>query len=729
MRNFITKSLKSLFILSFIILFSGKLYSQTQVYNVFTPRGSLVPNTYTMPELSSSQLASLNNQVISGFPSATLLEYATQLYNCHAYAWHISEGGGKVWINTGAQFIYWEDGSYDEVSEACATKVRYSGDHSAVTTNTPNVYISKWGAGPRMRHNKNDVPQGYSTPYKFYARAIEVNSGPELISALSAAQSCCRKVHILGSVTFTVSTLVTVPSCVTLVMHSGSNVTFAGGMVVNGSLTTNGATLNFASGTGLVINGTINSQNTLFTGSYNWSGIVINSSTIFISNTIRYAVTGLTLTASTYLQSNNIHDCGMGMHVSNTHISLPTGNKIQNNNGTGVLFSGYSQGLFFPNNKIINNDLNIFIESNAHPDFGVYTGLNDQGRNSIYGGYPYDIRSQYTGTISAQCNWWGGYPIYPPYNPYLDVTSPYGSINVDYALNYNPNPLIGIIEETHNTKGRSLQKSSIEAIESIEGIKEFDEARALLQDTLKRKEGENLLLNILSKHSDKQSGRLAFVALYYYYNTIEDEDSKKMILLESTHKDESLSSLAMYFKARDYKESGDYKSAIEELEKAVNKRHSSDIMPYVYYDLGTLYCYNLDDKEKGEKYYRELAEKYPGEAITKTVLSIRKLPPKEKEPPTETTDETVITETKLFANYPNPFNPSTIIKYQLSEASLVSLKVYDVMGKEVTTLVNSFQNKGSYDITFNAQGLSSGIYFYKLNVNGKQLINKMLLMK
>jgi hypothetical protein len=86
-------------------------------------------------------------------------------------------------------------------------------------------------------------------------------------------------------------------------------------------------------------------------------------------------------------------------------------------------------------------------------------------------------------------------------------------------------------------------------------------------------------------------------------------------------------------------------------------------------------------------------------------------------------------EIKLHQNYPNPFNPSTVIKYQLSDASQVSLRVYDVMGREVTTLVNSFQNEGNYDVTFNANCLASGIYFYKLNTNGKQLINKMLLMK
>ena len=91
--------------------------------------------------------------------------------------------------------------------------------------------------------------------------------------------------------------------------------------------------------------------------------------------------------------------------------------------------------------------------------------------------------------------------------------------------------------------------------------------------------------------------------------------------------------------------------------------------------------------------------------------------------------EEIPTTYSLSQNYPNPFNPSTIIKYQLADASQVSLKVYDVMGREVATLVNSYQNKGSYDVTFNATGLSSGIYFYRLNAGGQQFINKMLLMK
>jgi hypothetical protein len=130
--------------------------------------------------------------------------------------------------------------------------------------------------------------------------------------------------------------------------------------------------------------------------------------------------------------------------------------------------------------------------------------------------------------------------------------------------------------------------------------------------------------------------------------------------------------------------------------------------------------------------FDELVKTYPDYPLAEVANTVYRMTKDGYEKPTEDEDKegaVIPTKTKLFANYPNPFNLSTVIKYQLSDASQVSLKVYDIMGREVATLVNSFQNKGSYDVTFNANGLASGIYFYKLNAGGKQFINKMLLMK
>ena len=71
----------------------------------------------------------------------------------------------------------------------------------------------------------------------------------------------------------------------------------------------------------------------------------------------------------------------------------------------------------------------------------------------------------------------------------------------------------------------------------------------------------------------------------------------------------------------------------------------------------------------------------------------------------------------LRQNYPNPFNPSTVIEYSIPSAGLVSLEVYDILGKKVETLVNEYQNGGSYKIIFRRKDLSSGIYFYRLIVS------------
>ena len=72
----------------------------------------------------------------------------------------------------------------------------------------------------------------------------------------------------------------------------------------------------------------------------------------------------------------------------------------------------------------------------------------------------------------------------------------------------------------------------------------------------------------------------------------------------------------------------------------------------------------------------------------------------------------------LNQNYPNPFNPNTVISYQLAVSNYISLKVYDVQGKEIKTLVNEKQNAGYYQTKFDAEDLPSGIYYYSLFVNG-----------
>ena len=91
---------------------------------------------------------------------------------------------------------------------------------------------------------------------------------------------------------------------------------------------------------------------------------------------------------------------------------------------------------------------------------------------------------------------------------------------------------------------------------------------------------------------------------------------------------------------------------------------------------------------------------------------------------------------KLFQNYPNPFNPTTNIKYQIIKNGMIALKIYDILGRNIKTLVNEKQNAGTYEVTFDGTGLLSGIYFYRIQVgnldNSKQIYSetkKMILLK
>jgi len=83
----------------------------------------------------------------------------------------------------------------------------------------------------------------------------------------------------------------------------------------------------------------------------------------------------------------------------------------------------------------------------------------------------------------------------------------------------------------------------------------------------------------------------------------------------------------------------------------------------------------------------------------------------------------------LSQNYPNPFNPTTSISYAIPQNSYVSLKVFDVLGNEIQNLVNEKQDAGNYTVTFNADGITSGIYFYQLETGNFITTKKMILMK
>jgi len=84
---------------------------------------------------------------------------------------------------------------------------------------------------------------------------------------------------------------------------------------------------------------------------------------------------------------------------------------------------------------------------------------------------------------------------------------------------------------------------------------------------------------------------------------------------------------------------------------------------------------------------------------------------------------------RLNQNYPNPFNPSTEISWTLKNREFVTLKIYNTIGQEISTLINKEQNPGFHKISFENKNLASGIYFYELRAGNQRAVKKMVMMK
>ena len=94
----------------------------------------------------------------------------------------------------------------------------------------------------------------------------------------------------------------------------------------------------------------------------------------------------------------------------------------------------------------------------------------------------------------------------------------------------------------------------------------------------------------------------------------------------------------------------------------------------------------------------------------------------------EEKQQDAISDYHIEQNYPNPFNPTTKINYKIPKTSFVTIKFYDVLGKEITTLVNEEKHAGNYQVDFDGRNLTSGVYFYKFQAGSFVETKKMVLL-
>ncbi len=162
--------MKSKFIVVFFFSLMSFLCNAQTVY-LYTPKGSPV-SAFLNSELSPSDIAYYTADCASLYPNAEILANASTTYNCHSYAWNLTEGGTIIcWLNqTPDLHLYWSDGSYEQTTEANAVKIfYYDGDHSAVKSTThAGKYESKWGSYPLVRHSPTYGPYTSMQNRRYY---------------------------------------------------------------------------------------------------------------------------------------------------------------------------------------------------------------------------------------------------------------------------------------------------------------------------------------------------------------------------------------------------------------------------------------------------------------------------------------------------------------------------------------------------------------------------------
>jgi hypothetical protein len=168
-------------------------------------------------------------------------------------------------------------------------------------------------------------------------------------------------------------------------------------------------------------------------------------------------------------------------------------------------------------------------------------------------------------------------------------------------------------------------------------------------------------------------------------------------------------------------------------QEIIDKYPNSENELTALYDLITYHIEIERNYGMAKKYLERLENCYPNNDLTKFAEMNLKgkvdLQQENMKKVNKTNISELVYENSLSNAYPNPFNPSTNITYSLSKRDHVTLIVYDILGKEVSRLVDEIQNEGAHTINFNANDLPSGVYIYQLKGTNFQITKKLLFTK
>jgi len=585
---------------------------------------------------------------------------------------------------------------------------------------------------------------------------------------------------------FTLTDNITVPSGITLKINPGATIKFAANasLIVNGKLEVLGCTFISQSGT------TANSWGSIELNGAGASGSIIDNCNILYGNGVRVinvpsftisnnnlldnyislyiygstgGISGNTLSSnsighSIQLSYSNV-DCNNNK-ITKTGLGVNRGHGIEHNQGSSgkvwrndisycdwgiAAIWGSSPTSRKPNTSILRNNRirncnsGLMVYRLSYPNFGIPSTPIYWG-NSIYNNtnnavvafnYP-----TYASSLTASNCWWGAAQ---PNTAKFSVGSK-GSFYYDFNLTSDPwagfqkvSPENNIETETENLSVSNSVQSNANTDEDI--LYQCVE----LREQNKFTEAMNLCLSYLEKQPEDQAG---YVELYNCYS---EETAESIISYFSALPKEASSDLKLLLSYL-YLKQGAAEKAKQVNEAIVATDENSDLS--VKANLNNFYIalYTENDPDEAvdillgmvdNTKLAKASESSVGEMsdaeyslIQYSKIYDKQIPDLERlKQGIKTLAEGKPDKFELAQNFPNPFNPSTMISFQLPINGYVTLKIYDLLGQEIATLVNEQKSAGKYEVKFDASDLASGVYIYRIQAGEFNASKKLILLK
>ena len=424
-------------------------------------------------------------------------------------------------------------------------------------------------------------------------------------------------------------------------------------------------------------------------------------------------------------------------------MSSSAGGTVQSNYMTGSIAGiGAYSGSFITagsgngSNTITGNSYGLMCSDNSSDmSFGSYSSRTHQYSgtcNNIYGNSSADGYASGGGIIIAEYNWWG---VYPPSTSQFVIGS--GS-SIDYS-----NALTSQGDCPSGGGGMIVRQSSsltsgVDSSGSIADIYQRATNTLLSQDYTTSSSLYRLILrsNAFVAYKQRAMARLLSVFLRSSDSAIISDLKSHIIGMDS------LSQNAEALLAEAYAGSGNTTNAAALANDLIAKNPGTETEKQALLLLASLQSFDKSAESISAQALNDLKAKFGSSldqglmtALTTANDVVSSNVSLNKEA-VEKTNGTVVVENANTAvkeynieNYPNPFNPTTTIAYQLPKDGHVTIKIFDAIGREVTTLVDEFKPSGRYSVQFDASRLSSGIYFYSLRSSNYNTVKKMSLIK